>query len=176
MMNEQQRRAVKKIFDVVMIAAIIAVGIFAFTFISRTILRHSNAVLALWLFVPAVSVWFATKSWSQELTDGSFTFYRRAFLGASCILSFAAFLLFDPVRDELGYRYIDGFSVNYYPDVDEFGRTTGGSSISTATFLGRAALWAFEWLYFITCLLAPLITSVAFSRMGEKRIRNESTR
>ena len=90
----------------------------------------------------------------------------------ACVLGAYMFSQVDHVRDEIGRKYIKGYRVEYYPDVEEFGRNMMTADAYASNWSGRLFLWAFAWAYIILCVAIPIMTwklcSAAFRKIPNK--------
>lgn len=88
------------------------------------------------------------------------------------VLGVYMFAHVDSARNKIGFRYIEGYRVESYPDVDEFGRDMMATDAYASNWLGRLFLWAFGWAYIILCVAIPVLTwklcSIVYNKIPKK--------
>lgn len=61
-------------------------------------------------------------------------------------MSILFFSHYDHLRDKLADRYLDGYSVYYYEDSHDYGRSYFAADASTKSFSGKVILYLSQWV------------------------------
>ena len=152
---------------------VLAVGVIAIWLLSLCIevfAAHRVGFILTWVFIPVVAVWLNSGFVQARLTRSELSATRLVLTVAAVGLSLFCFSDYNDIRDTLGRKYVSGYSVYYYEDTDSFGRTYTASRFTTAHPYSGIALWAFEWSFFLACLLLPAITWEASTRALTRRV------
>ena len=65
---------------------------------------------------------------------------------------------YDHLRDEQGERYLDGYTVFYYEDTDEYGRPYRAADASANGSSGKVILYLYQWVMIGMCIGMPVLT------------------
>ncbi len=106
---------------------------------------------------------------TSTLSDKAIENIKMSAVAVGITLALLYFTHWQFVRDRIGQVFIDGYSGDYYGDVDDYGRPYLNSDVYTAHWYARVGLWAFEWIYLLACIALPIILNAIFRGLEEKR-------
>jgi len=79
-------------------------------------------------------------------------------VGIAVAMSILFIAHYDYLRDKLGERYLAGYSVYYYEDIDEYGRLCRAADASANSFSGKVILYFSQWVMIGMCIGIPALT------------------
>jgi len=94
----------------------------------------------------------------SSLTDRGYTNVKGLLLGISIAIAFLFFAHYDFIRDHLGRKYLDGYSVHYDNDIDEYGRPYRIADPSTSGFANNTIIYLSQWVMLGLCAGIPFLT------------------
>ena len=106
------------------------------------------------------------KWWSTEVTFR--TIYNALLLCGHRGYS-SEYPLEQRLRDIIGYELIDGYSVHYYPDHDDFGRAHLAADIHFKNWYVKVVLWLSEWILLFFCFTIPFLTWKGITKVIKNR-------
>ena len=119
---------------------------------------YPTVFFVLWFAIPIFVIILRYSKYNELLSRKSAKWLRIISVSVVIGVSFCIFSNFNHIRDRIGYENIKGYYSEYYPDTDEYGRSTQGVSIHTSHSLGKLILWLFEWIFVILCFVIPVVT------------------
>ncbi len=135
------------------------------------------AFFILWVVCPCLAWGLRSPSLVESLTPHGYSAARGVFVACAVAISFLFFAHYDFLRDQFGQRYLDGYSVYYFKDVDEFGRPLRAADASADSFSGKALLYLSQWVTIGMCIVIPVLTwktASASISLSEKRKRESN--
>lgn len=148
----------RTIFHWLVVAILVALGLWALMIYGELFRAHMPAFMFLWIFVPVVAWWLNTSRMRSQFPVAALKVFRAILLTVVVLVSVGAFAHYDRIRDAIGQRYVDGYHVAYYEDTDDSGRPIRTGIVRTAHWYSKLALWLFEWLIVAACLALPFMT------------------
>lgn len=151
-------------------------------FIGDVFRRIPLAIFFLWISCPCLAWGLRLVSLDEWLTPHGYGRARGVLVGLAVVISFHFFAHYDYLRDHLADKYLDGYSVYYYEDVDEFGRPYRASDATAHGFFGKAILYFSQWVMIGMAIGIPVLTwriastsiDIAEARRRESNIRIDS--
>jgi hypothetical protein len=129
-----------------------------FLFIGKLFNQFTLVFLSTWVLIPLLLVLLSKIKLPKWFKYSIIQKVRTISLVVSILFGFYLFSNFNSIRDQIGHKFIEGYSSYYYPDVDEYGRESQSIDISTSHWYSRVLLWLGEWGYLAFCVLIPYLT------------------
>ena len=138
--------------------------------------RAPLAFLAAWACMPLSAFSLRSRALEDLLTAKGYGVARALLLGCALAFSFVFFAECDYLRDTFGRRYLDGYSVAYFEDTDEYGRPELVADPSTEGLSGSAVLYLLQLLFIALLVGVPvatwLLASSSIKRVDQRRSRS----
>lgn len=142
--------------------------------------RHLAVLIFLVVFMPALAFWISTSDLFKTTPLSNLILIRNVLPWIAIALSLTAIIYFDSIRDIIGEKFVDGYHVTYYEDLNEYGLPSTAAEIKTDSWLSRFGLWLFELLFVAGCIASPILTWFSLLRLVERRkdveLRNDGLR
>lgn len=159
------------------IFVLLFIYLFLMPFIGSVFRRVPLAFFTLWILCPCLAWGLRSRSINESLTPRGYSVARSFLVSCAVVISFLFFAHYGFLRDSLGHRYIDGYSVHYFEDVDEFGRSCQAADVDADSFSAQAILYLSQWVTFGMCFGIPFLTwktASASLSLSEKRKRESN--
>jgi hypothetical protein len=161
----------KRLFHWAVVTVLILVGIWGLGVYGDSFRSHTAFFLILWALLPVIAQWIGTKRIRTAYTVFGLEVMRNILTGIAVAVAFGAFTFHDRIRDAVGHRFVDGYSVTYYEDTDDSGRPYRASEPHTAHWYSRLGLWSFECFLLGACGLIPAITWTGANNAVKEAVR-----
>jgi hypothetical protein len=117
--------------------------------------QHFVVVLLIWLLMPVAAMWLSTKEGQDSFSIRQMRAVSLAFTICATVLTLGVFTAGSRIRDAIGYKWVEGYSVSYEKDEED-----GFTNVHwTANhWYARWALDAFGPLWLCACLGVPFLT------------------
>jgi hypothetical protein len=162
----------ERAFHWLVVGVLIVAGALAISFYGEVFRAHTGFFLLAWFVLPVIGLWLSTSSVRNSFTLSGIKSIRNVLTILSVSISFASFAHWEPIRDKIGERFVAGYYVTHYEDVDDAGNPYQGSEPHTAHWILTLGIKLFEWLFLALCIVLPIITwsfaSVAVSQAMQK--------
>jgi hypothetical protein len=132
--------------------------------------------LILWILIPCLTWLIKNKNIYSIFTVTGLKFFRICSIVAIVSISFLFFTHYDYLRDIIGSKFIDGYSVDYCPDYDDFGRRWLNADVSVDKFYMKVVLWLSQWIFLAFCLGLPFLTWKGITKAIENKKKEERFR
>jgi hypothetical protein len=120
------------LFHWVIVGTLIVLGLYALIIFGELFRAYMPVFLFLWFFLPVVALWLNTQPVRSAFSISSLKVTRGFLVAAVVSLSLVSFAHYNQIRDSVGQRFVDGYKVGYYEDVDDVGRPVRAASVSTS--------------------------------------------
>jgi len=110
------------------------------------------------LLCPFFAWCLRSSSLDSSLTDTGYSKVRILLTCISIAIAFLFFAHYDYLRDQLGKRYLDSYSVHYENDIDDYGRPCRVPDPSANGFAGNIILYLSQWAILGLCVGIPCLT------------------
>ena len=148
-------------------------------FIGSVFRRVPLVFFFLWIGCPCLAWGLRSTSLDESLTSRGYSNARGILVGIAVAMSILFFAHYDHLRDELADRYLDGYSVYYYKDTDEYGRPHRAADASANSFSGKVILYLSQWVMIGMYIGIPVLTwkiASASIQSYERRKRKSNNR
>ena len=148
-------------------------------FIGSVFRRLPLAFFFLWIVCPCLAWSLGSASLDGSLTSRGYSNARGVFLGIAVTISILFFANYDHLRDKLAEKHLDGYSVYYYEDDDEYGRQYRAADASANSFSGKIILYLSQWVMIGISIGIPVLTwkiASASIQNHERRKRESNNR
>jgi len=111
------------------------------------------------LIVCPVGAWaLRSPAFDDLLTEKGYYSAQVVLISMSIGLAIIIFAHYDYLRDSVAPKYIDGYSVSYHVESDDYGRPTRAAESTAKTFYGKTVLYLSQWAIIGLCLGFPFLT------------------
>ena len=163
-MNETHRNSLWATIGVLTLI----LGLIALSHVGYVFRMATGVFLILWILVPCMAWVMNDDRVAALLSRASLKRIRTCFMLASITISFFFFAHEDHLRDRLGQAHIDGYSVQYRPEYEEFGRPYRAADVSTGNWYAEVSLWLGGLILFVLCVGIPVLTWKGMTQAIEK--------
>jgi len=147
-------------------------------FIESVFMRVPLAFFFLWIGCPCLAWSLRCASLCESLTSRGYSNAQGILVCIAVAISILFFAHYDHLRDELAGRHLDGYSVHYYEDIDEYGRRWHAAGASANSFSGKVILYLSQWVMVGMSIGMPVLTwkiaSASISIQSDERRKRES--
>ena len=112
----------------------------------------------IWFVCPFIAYYLRSGSVQRLLTNQGYLNSRTLLMIIVVAVSFCVFANYDYLRDIAGYNLIDGYSVDYYEESDEFGRPYRAADTYSPGIGAKVILYLSQWVTIGLCLGIPILT------------------
>lgn len=131
----------------------------ALSFIGDAFRKVPLAFFVLFLLCPFFAWCLRSGSLDSVLTDVRYSGLKGLLLGISVAIAFLFFAHYDFLRDYFGSRYLDGYSVQQFEDIDDLSGRRYMSTVASANGFSKVVIiYLFQWLFFGLCVGVPYLT------------------
>ena len=148
-------------------------------FIGSVFRRVPLAFFFMWIVCPCLAWGLRSASLDESLTSSGYSNVRGVLVGIAVAISILFFANYDHLRDKLAERHLDGYSVYYYEDTDEYGRPCRAADASANSFSGKVVLYLSQWVMIGMSIGMPVLTwkiASASIQSYERRKRESNNR
>jgi hypothetical protein len=159
----------RRVFHIGMVLFLLVLTIAGLGVAGEVYRRYMGGFLALWVFLPVIAVWLATREVRSHLSPQALTTLRQLLVVVACALSVLSFAHFGTVRDWLGHTFVEGYRTWSTEGADDAGRPTEDVHVETAHWYSGLGMWALEWGFILTCVAVPVVVWAATGRAVQQR-------
>ncbi len=144
-------------------------GLSALFYVGYAFRMATWVFLVLWILVPCMAWVMNDDRVAVLLSEAHLKRIRVYLMLASMTIALLVLANWEHFRDRFGQAHIDGYSVQYRPDYDEFGRPDRTAEVSTEKWYARVGLWLGELILVVACVGIPILTWKGITQAVEKR-------
>ena len=154
----------------------------AISFIGDAFRKVPLAFFVLFVLCPFFAWCLRSGLLDASLTDRGYTNLKGLLLGITVAIAFLFFAHDHFFRDYFGSRYLDGYSVQQFEDIDDgYGQRYMSTVASANGFSNNIILYVSQWLFYGLCVGIPYLTwriagkSINVARKRKMRLNKEES-